>query len=161
MISSLEKEIKVEIQESYGVDSKKIFSKLESILRGLDLKSSIESDKIKFKKVYKSTTDLGENKDEAMKILRSGEIKLSHYSSNKILIAYKVNLDALKFMSVLMGILIVVFMRLMGESNFLISIFAGLIILIVVYSFGYLYTESKMNNLINKATKMKTKPWKI
>lgn len=156
MISSLEKEIKVEIQESYGVDSKKIFSKLESILRGLDLKSSIESDKIKFKKVYKSTTDAKENKNEAMKVLRRGEINLSHYPNNKIMIAYKVNLDALKTMSVLMGILIGFFMRLMVESNFLISIFAGLITLAAVYSFGFLNAESKMNNLINKATKIKS-----
>ena len=76
------------------------------MLHELGLKTFIESDAITFQKIYKSTTDSGQNKTEAIKILRSGEIKLSYDADNKIVIAYNVNLDALKFMSVLLSILI-------------------------------------------------------
>ena len=157
MISSLEKEITVEIQETFEADSKRISSNLKSMLQELGLKTFIESDVIKFHKIYKSTTDSGQNKTEAMKILRSGKIKLSYDPDNKIVIAYNVNLDALKFMSVLLSILIGFFRWTIYDSNSLVSIFIGLITLFLTYSLGYIYSENKMNNIIHRSVRKKNK----
>ncbi len=157
MISSLEKEITVEIEETFEADSKRIFSNLKSILHELGLKTFTELDVIKFQKIYKSTTDSGQNKTEAMKILRSGEIKLSYDPDNKIVIAYNVNQDVLKFMSVLLSILIGFFRWTIYDSNSLVSIFIGLITLFLTYSLGYIYSENKMNNIIYRSVRKKNK----
>jgi hypothetical protein len=94
-----------------------------------------------------NTTNSGKNKVEAMKILREGSISLEKINSGKIKIVWKVKLDAILVLSILIGIVIAVIAGF-ASSRLIISMAIGVLFSIITYFAGCSVIKSKIDELV-------------
>ena len=80
--------------------------KIQETLSNFEAQSEIQNETIKFKRIVRNTTHSGQNKIEAMRILREGLIKIERIDSKKIRIFWEVNWDSLLFLSIAIGLVI-------------------------------------------------------
>ena len=127
---------------------------LDRILKQYDFKTKANITNIEFQKTYRSTTNYGNNMTEAMKVIRTGKIELILKPNNILIIKSLVDLSYLTFMTLLVGLIILI-IGLFLKFNYLtlgILIFSGITICIII---GMVIIVSKMDEII-EITKRKT-----
>ncbi|MDX8338276.1 hypothetical protein SLH46_03705 [Draconibacterium sp. IB214405] len=138
----------IHVNSDVYIDSFK--KKIQETLRDFEAQSEIENDTIKFKRIVRSTTHSGQNKIEAMKLVREGLIRIERIDSTKIRIFWEVKLDAVLFLSVSIGLLIGLIAGFAG-SMILISTIIGLLFSAIMYFVGCSIVKSKINELITSS----------
>lgn len=142
--NSLEKMIKVQNQEQYMTAFRQ---RIQEKLKAIECRSEIVGDTIHFKRIVKNTTNSGMNKVEAMKIMREGSISIEKINSGKIKIVWKVKLDAILVLSILIGIVIAVIAGF-ASSRLIISMAIGVLFSIITYFSGCSVIKSKIDELV-------------
>ena len=123
---------------------------LNRILKQFDFKTKDNLTNIEFQKTYRSTTNYGDNMREAMKVIRTGKIELISKPNNILIIKSLVDLSHLTFMTLLVGLIILI-IGLFLQFNYLtlgILIFSGMTISIII---GLGRIVSKMDEIIEIA----------
>ncbi len=138
------------VSGDYLANCERLNHSVVECLDRMNVRSEIHANKICFKNIRKNSTDSGENKSDALKLLREGEIYFSENSSNEIKISWKINLEYLLFMSVLFGVVV----GFIAWFYFGYSLVLGLLLLIslsvLVYIIGCFLIKEKMNSLIDR-----------
>ena len=121
--------------------------KIQGKLRLFEAQSEIQNDTIKFKRIVRNTTHSGQNKIEAMKILREGLIRIEKIDSKRIRIFWEVQLDSLLFLSILIGFVIGLIVGF-ASSMILISMVIGLGSSTIVYFIGCSFIKSEIDEIV-------------
>lgn len=124
-----------------------LMKKIQLKLRNIEARSEITNDTILFKRIVRSTTHSGENKREAMKILRDGQIRIRKINSNKIEIFWEVELDTLLFLSMVIG-LVIGLIAGFASSMIIISMIIGSLFSIIAYFIGCSIIKSKIDEIV-------------
>ena len=95
----------IKIRNDFDLDSDQLFGFLELFLNEIGVLTKIERNKIVFRSIRGSTTNFGENINEAIRIIREGEVKLIKLNDNRIKLKWEVRLNILLFWSILFGIM--------------------------------------------------------
>ncbi len=117
--------------------------KIRETLKNFEAQSEIQNDTIKFKRIARITTHSGQNKIEAMKMLREGIIRIEKIDSKKIRIFWEVKLDSLLLLSISIGLLISLIAGF-ASSMIIISMIIGLL-----FFYNYIFywvLNSKIKN---------------
>lgn len=141
------------VNGDYLANCERLNDSVVECLDRMNVRSELHANKICFKNIRKNSTDSGENKSDAMKLLREGEIYFSENSSNEIKISWKINLEYLIFMSVMFGVVV----GFISWFYFGYSLALGLLLLIslsaLVYIIGCFLINEKMNYLVERVLK--------
>ena len=121
--------------------------KIQGKLRLFEAQSEIQNDTIKFKRIVRNTTHSGQNKIEAMKILREGLIRIEKIDSKRIRIFWEVQLDSLLFLAILIG-LVIGLIAGFASSMILISMVIGLGSSTIVYFIGCSLIKSEIDEIV-------------
>ncbi|WP_319500683.1 hypothetical protein [uncultured Draconibacterium sp.] len=121
--------------------------KIQETLRNFEAQSEIQNDTITFKRIVRNTTHSGQNKFEAMKLVREGIIRIERIDATKIRIFYEVKLDALLFLSLSIGLLIGLIAGF-ASSMILISMLIGLLFSTITYFIGCSIVKSKIDEIV-------------
>ena len=135
----------IHVNSDLYIDSFK--KKIQEALRNFEAQSEIQNDTIKFKRIVRNTTHSGQNKIEAMKIVREGLIKIVRVDSNKIRIFWEVKLDSLVFLSISIGLLIGL-IAVFASSMIITSMIIGLLFSIITYFIGCSIVKSKIDEIV-------------
>ncbi len=135
----------IHVNSDLYIDSFK--KKIQETLRSFEAQSEIQNDTIKFKRIVRHTTHSGQNKIEAMKILREGLIRIEKVDSMKIRIFWEVKLDSLLFLSISIG-LVIGLIAGFASSMIIISMIIGLLFSTIMYFIGYSIVKSKINEIV-------------
>ena len=135
----------IHVNSDLFIDSFK--KKIQGKLRLFDAQSEIQNDTIKFKRIVRNTTHSGQNKIEALKILREGLIRIEKIDSKRIQIFWEVQLDSLLFLSILIG-LVIGSIAGFASSMILISMVIGLGSSTIVYFIGCSLIKSEIDEII-------------
>ncbi|WP_163322357.1 hypothetical protein [Draconibacterium mangrovi] len=122
--------------------------KLQETLRTFEAQSEIQNDTITFKRIVRNTTHSGQNKIDAMKLVREGIIRIERIDTTKIRIVWEVKLDALLFLSISIGLLIGL-LTLFVSSMILISMIIGLLFASITYFIGCSIVKSQIDKIVN------------
>jgi hypothetical protein len=133
------------INSDLYIDSFK--KKILETLRNLETQAEIQNDTIKFKRIVRNTTHSGQNKIEAMRIVREGLIRIERIDSKKIRISWEIKLDSLLFLSISFG-LVIGLIAGFASSMIIISMIIGLLFSTVMYFVGCLIVKSKIDEII-------------
>lgn len=139
--------IEKRVQGNADLYVESFMKKVQEKLHDLDSKSELNNGTIQFKRIVRNTTDSGENKREALKILREGFVRIEKNGSHKIQIFWEVKLNILLFLSIMVGLingLIVGFI----DSGIVLSIITGLLFSIIVYFIGYTVIKIKIDRIV-------------
>ena len=129
--STIEK--KIQGNPDLFIDS--LLKKIQGKLRNIEIRSEIINDMIIFKRFIKLYS-----KDDAMKALRNGQIKIKKINSNTIEIFWEVELDTLLFLSIITGLVVGLILGLLvGPAGLMIlsSIIIGLFSSAITYFIGF------------------------
>ena len=135
----------IHVNSDLYIDSFK--KKIQETLRNFEAQSEIQNDTIKFKRIVRNTTHSGQNKIEAMKILREGLIRIEKVDSKKIRIFWEVKLDSLLFLSISTG-LVIGLIAGFASSMIIISMIIGLLFSTIAYFIGGSIVKSKIDEII-------------
>ena len=135
----------IHVNSDLYIDSFK--KKIQETLRNFEAKSEIQNDTIKFKRIVRNTTHSGQNKIEAMKILREGLIRIERIDSKKIRIFWEVKLDSLLFLSISIGIVIGLIAGF-ASSMIIISMIIGLLFSTIMYFIGSSIVKSEIDEIV-------------
>ena len=135
----------IHVNSDLYIDSFK--KKIQETLRNFEAQSEIQKDSIKFKRIVRNTTHSGQNKIEAMKILREGLIRIERIDSKKIRIFWEVKLDSLLFLSISIGIVIGLIAGF-ASSMIIISVIIGLLFSTIMYFIGCSIVKSKIDKIV-------------
>lgn len=135
----------IHVNSDLFIDSFK--KKIQGKLRLFEAQSEIQDDTIKFKRIVRNTTHSGQNKIEAMKILREGLIRIEKIDSMRIRIFWEVQLDSLLFLAILIG-LVIGLIAGFASSMILISIVIGLGSSTIVYFIGCSLIKSEIDEIV-------------
>ena len=122
--------------------------KIWKTLKDFEAQSEIQNDTIKFKRIVRITTHSGQNKIEAMKMLREGIIRIEKIDSKKIRIFWEVKLDSLLLLSISIGLLIGLIAGF-ASSMIIISIIIGLLFTSITYFIGGSIIKSKIDEIVS------------
>ena len=139
----------IHVNSDLFIDSFK--KKIQGKLRLFDAQSEIQNDTIKFKRIVRNTTHSGQNKIEALKILREGLIRIEKIDSKRIQIFWEVQLDSLLFLSILIG-LVIGLIAVFASSMILIAMVIGLGSSTIVYFIGCSLIKSEIDEIIETST---------
>jgi len=123
---------------------------IQGKLRILEAQSETQNDTILFKRVMRSTTHSGQNKIEALKILREGLIGIERIDSKRIRIFWEVKLDSLLFLSIVIGFIIGLIAGF-ASSKIIISMIIGLLFSTISYFIGCAVIKSKIDEMVKKS----------
>ena len=126
---------------------KSFIKKVQGKLRELEAKSVLNNDTIQFERIVRNTTHSGQNKIEALKILREGFVRIEKNGSHKIKIFWEVKLDTLLFLSVMVGLIIGLVTGFAG-SGIALSIITGLLFSIIAYFIGYSVVKIRIDQIV-------------
>lgn len=135
----------IQVNSDLYIDSFK--KKIQETLKNFEAQSEIQNDTIKFKRIVRNTTHSGQNKIEAMKILREGLIGIERIDSKKIRIFWEVKLDSLLFLSISIG-LVIGLIAGFASSMIIISMIIGLLFSIIIYFIGCSIVKSKIDEIV-------------
>jgi hypothetical protein len=135
----------IHVNSDLFIDSFK--KKIQGKLRLFEAQSEIQNDTIKFKRIVRNTTHSGQNKIEAMKILREGLIRIEKIDSKRIRIFWEVQLDSLVFLSILIG-LVIGLIAGFASSMILISMVIGLGSSTIAYFIGCSLIKSEIDEIV-------------
>jgi hypothetical protein len=135
----------IHVNSDLYIDSFK--KKIQGTLRNFEAQSEIQNDTIKFKRIVRNTTHSGQNKIEAMKILREGLIRIERIDSKKIRIFWEVKLDSLLFLSISIG-LVIGLIAGFASSMIIISMIIGLLFSTITYFIGCAIVKSKIDEIV-------------
>ena len=135
----------IQVSLDLYIDSFK--KKIQEALRNFEAQSEIQNDTIKFKRIVRATTHSGQNKIEAMKIVREGLIRIERIDSKKIRISWEVKLNSLLFLSISIGLLIGLVAGF-ASSMIIISIIIGLLFSTIMYFIGCSIVKSKIDEIV-------------
>ncbi len=135
----------IHVNSDLYIDSFK--KKIQETLKNFEAQSEIQNDTIKFKRIVRNTTHSGQNKIEAMKILREGLIRIEKVDSKKIRIFWEVKLDSLLFLSISTGLGIGLIAGF-ASSMIIISMIIGLLFSTIAYFIGGSIVKSKIDEII-------------
>lgn len=121
--------------------------KIQWKLKELEARSEVKINTIEFERTVRNTTHSGENKREALKILREGFVRIEKNGSNKIQIFWEVKLDILLFLSIMVGLIIGLIVGFI-DSGIVLSIITGLLFSIMVYFIGYSVIKIKIDRIV-------------
>lgn len=141
------------IKGDYLENSERLIQSFIGCLGMMNVSTEIQSNKIYFKNIRKCSTDLGENKINAIKLLREGEIYFTSISSSEINILLKVNLEYLIFMSVLFGVVIGFIVWFYFGCSLDLALLLLILLSVLVYVIGRFVIKEKMKSLIDGALK--------
>ena len=144
----LKRNIIIGLKSNFETESHSILLKLKMFLNNISCRTSLDSERIKFRKIYKSTTHRSENTTAGSQIIRQGEIKLTLLNDDKIKISYFVRLNHIIFMSLIFGLIAGLVQWYFNNTELIISLMIGLIIAFVIFIIGYFYIWFKMNELV-------------
>ena len=136
----------IDVNSDLYIDSFK--KQIQETLRNFKAQSEIQNDTIKFKRLVRNTTHSGQNKFEAMKIVREGLIRIERIDAAKIRIFWEVKLDALLFLSISIGLLIGLLAGF-ASSMILIAMLIGLLFSTITYFIGCSIVKSKIDEIVN------------
>ncbi|WP_321997767.1 hypothetical protein [Draconibacterium orientale] len=136
----------IDVNSDLYIDSFK--KQIQETLRNFEAQSEIQNDTIKFKRLVRNTTHSGQNKFEAMKIVREGLIRIERIDAAKIRIFWEVKLDALLFLSISIGLLIGLLAGF-ASSMILIAMLIGLLFSTITYFIGCSIVKSKIDEIVN------------
>lgn len=136
----------IDVNSDLYIDSFK--KQIQETLRNFEAQSEIQNDTIKFKRMVRNTTHSGQNKFEAMKIVREGLIRIERVDAAKIRIFWEVKLDALLFLSISIGLLIGLLAGF-ASSMILIAMLIGLLFSTITYFIGCSIVKSKIDEIVN------------
>ena len=139
--------IEKRVQGNADLYIESFIKKIQEKLKELEAKSEVKNDTIKFKRIVRNTTDSGENKREALKILREGFVRIEKNGSHKIQIFWEVKLDTLLFLSIMVGLIIALIVGFTG-SGIVLSIITGLLFSIIVYFIGCSVIKIKIDRIV-------------
>lgn len=123
-------------------------NKIQERLRNFEAQSEIQNDTITFKRMVRNMTRSGQNKIEAMKLVREGLIRIERVDTTKIRIFWEVKLDALLFLSISVG-LVIGLLALFASSMILISMLIGLLFSSIMYFIGCSIVKSQIDKIVN------------
>jgi hypothetical protein len=126
---------------------KSFMKKVQEKLQELDAKSVLNNGTIQFERIVRNTTHSGQNKIEALKILREGFVQIEKNGSHKIQIFWEVKLDTVLFLSIMVG-LIIGLIAGFTDSGIVLSIITGLLFSILVYLIGYSVIKIRIDRII-------------
>ena len=135
----------IHVDSDLYIDSLK--KKIQETLRNFEAQSENQNDTIKFKRIVRNTTHSGQNKIEAMKILREGLIRIERIDSTKIRIFWEAKLDSLLFLSISIG-LVIGLIAGFASSMIIISIIIGLLFSTITYFIGCSIVKSKIDEIV-------------
>nr|WP_321358067.1 hypothetical protein [uncultured Draconibacterium sp.] len=135
----------IHVDSDLYIDSFK--KKIQETLRNFEAQSEIQNDTIKFKRIVRNTTHSGQNKIEAMKIVREGLIRIERIDSTKIRIFWEAKLDSLLFLSISIG-LVIGLIAGFASSMIIISIIIGLLFSTITYFIGCSIVKSKVDEIV-------------
>nr|WP_319511012.1 hypothetical protein [uncultured Draconibacterium sp.] len=135
----------IHVNSDVYIDSFK--KKIQETLKNFDARSEIQNDTIKFKRIVRITTHSGQNKIEAMKIVREGLIGIERIDSKKIKIFWEVKLDSLLFLSISIGLLIGAIAGFVS-SMIIISLIIGLLFSAIMYFIGCSIVKSTIDDIV-------------
>lgn len=115
---------------------KSFMKKVQEKLQELDAKSELNNGTIQFERIVRNTTHSGQNKIEALKILREGFVRIEENGAHKIQILWEVKLDTLLFLSIMVGLIVGLIVGF-TDSGIVLSIITGLLFSIITYFVGY------------------------
>ncbi|KJF42932.1 hypothetical protein [Draconibacterium sediminis] len=122
-------------------------NKIQERLRNFEAQSEIQNDTITFKRMVRNTTHSGQNKIEAMKLVREGLIRIERVDTTKIRIVWEVKLDALLFLSISVG-LVIGLLALFASSMILISMLIELLFSSIMYFIGCSIVKSQIDKIV-------------
>lgn len=135
----------IHVNSDVYIDSFK--KKIQETLKNFDARSEIQNDTIKFKRIVRITTHSGQNKIDAMKIVREGLIGIERIDSKKIKIFWEVKLDSLLFLSISIGLLIGAIAGFVS-SMIIISLIIGLLFSAIMYFIGCSIVKSTIDDIV-------------
>lgn len=138
----------IDIDSDLYIDSFK--KKIQESLRNIDARSEFHNDTIKFKRIVRNTTHSGQNKMEAMKILREGLIRIERMDSKQIKIFWTVKLNSLLLLSITIGLAIGLIAGF-ASSMIIISMIIGLLFSTLMYFIGCSMVKSKIDEIVAAA----------
>ncbi len=134
----------------YNVDSNRIISNLKFFLNESEARHIVEGNKINFKRIVRRSTHTGSNRYEAMKIFREGTIEVTG-DNNKIIVDSVVQLDALIFMSILMGSMFGFLSKVFVQNGLMKLFLIGLACSLIFYILGYFWIRLTIKEIIDNS----------
>jgi len=135
----------IHVNPDLYIDSFK--KEIRETLKNFEAQSEIQNDTIKFKRIVRITTHFGQNKIEAMKMLREAIIRIEKIDSKKIRIFWEVKLDSLLLLSISIGLLIGLIAGF-ASSMIIISMIIGLLFTSITYFVGCSIVKSKIDKIV-------------
>lgn len=135
----------IHVNSELYIDSFK--KKIQETLINFEAQSEIQNDTIKFNRIVRNSTHSGQNKLEAMKMLREVLIRIERIDSEKIRIFWEVKLDSVLFLSISIG-LVIGLIAGFASSMIIIPMMIGLLFSTIMYFIGCSIVKSKIDKIV-------------
>lgn len=118
-----------------------------SKLKTMECRTEIEGNSIQFKRIVRYFPHSGPGRNEILKLIREGSVKIEKMDSGKIKIDWEVKLEPLLFISVWTGLLAGFGFGFVNAS-ILIFMIGGIFFSLISYGIGYYLIRTRIDDII-------------
>ncbi len=132
--------------EEYRIE---FLNNLKETFNDFDFRTKVEGTSIEFERLFRNIATTGTKRD-TFKNLRTGRINISIQSSNLIKIKSVLDLSRLTYLTIFMGIFLILF-GWFWDSNLIGTGILSIFTMLVVFIIGWIRVTGKIDRIIDKS----------